>query len=173
VSAAGPRRGYTLDWHGDKLLAQVEAGARRNVETACVYLVGQIKQELSKPGTGRLYKRTKGKKGTKAAKYHRASTAGHRPAPDFDRLRASITYAVSGGRQMKPVANKKGESSDGVERPAATRDQVTGVVGSNVPYAIYLELGTKLMRWRPFLRTGLLKHKAEIARLLGRAVPLK
>jgi HK97 gp10 family phage protein len=47
-------------------------------------------------------------------------------------------------------------------------DNWTAVVGSNLNYARYLELGTRKMAPRPFLRPTLYSMKAEIQRILGK-----
>lgn len=76
---------------------------------------------LSRPGTGRTYKR--GKTVT-----HTASAPGEPPAPDTGRLRASITTEVIRGT-----------------------DEVRGIVTANTEYAAALQLGTEKIRPRPYL----------------------
>lgn len=60
------------------------------------------------------------------------SSAGDPPFKQTGRLRASITH----------------ELLDDAEGPFAR-------VGTNLPYGLYLELGTRRMRPRPFLRRAL------------------
>lgn len=40
-------------------------------------------------------------------------------------------------------------------------------IGTNVEYAHFVEFGTSKMRPRPFLRTALVEHKADILKILG------
>jgi len=68
---------------------------------------------------------------------HVASAPGAAPAVDTGRLRASITYEL-------------GQDGRGL----------VARIGTNVKYAAYLELGTRRMRPRPFLRPALAAAKA-------------
>jgi HK97 gp10 family phage protein len=63
---------------------------------------------------------------------HVASAPGTAPAVDTGRLRASITHEL--GRDSRGLYAR---------------------IGTNVRYAVYLELGTRRMRPRPFLRPAL------------------
>jgi len=58
----------------------------RRLNNACVFLEGEVKRTLSKPGTGRVYYKGRVK--------HRASSPGEPPAVDTGRLRSSITHRV-------------------------------------------------------------------------------
>lgn len=70
---------------------------------------------------------------------HRASAPGDTPARNTGELQRSITYEVR---------------RDG--------DEVYGVIGSSVDYAIHLEFGTSRMAARPFLRPALENNKDKI-----------
>jgi len=103
----------------------------RRLNNACVFLEGEVKRTLSKPGTGRAY--------YKGRVRHIASSPGEPPAVDTGRLRASITHRVE--REGK---------------------HFNGLVGTNVEYAKYLELGTSKIAPRPFLRPTLENNKQRI-----------
>ena len=77
------------------------------------------------------------------------SAPGEFPAVDTGRLRASITHRIEGGGYEK-----------------TTR----GYVGTNVEYAIPLELGTVHMAARPFMTPSLETNREEIKRLIGESM---
>lgn len=70
---------------------------------------------------------------------HVASAPGTAPAVDTGRLRSSITHEI--GRDPRGLVAR---------------------VGTNVRYAVYLELGTRKMRPRPFLRPALQAAKGTV-----------
>lgn len=74
---------------------------------------------------------------------HVASAPGQPPAVDTGRLRASIVPKV------KTIGG-----------------EIVGIVGTNVPYAPYLEFGTSRMAARPFLRRAFKTKGKQIHRLL-------
>jgi len=94
------------------------------------------------------YIKTSMKKGSykpykRGKKIHYSSQPGHPPAVDTGRLRASITYEVM---QMFY--------------------KITGRVGTNVEYARHLELGTKDMQPRPYLRVAIERNKDKLIKIL-------
>ena len=76
------------------------------------------------------------------------SSPGEPPGVDTGRLRASITYEIE-----------------------QILFSITGKIGTNVKYARYLELGTKDMQPRPYLRAAIERNKAEIIKIL--TTPIK
>lgn len=51
------------------------------------------------------------------------------------------------------------------------RGQIIGRVGTNIKYAKFLELGTRLMGKRPFLRPTLQKVQKRVGKILGKKLP--
>jgi hypothetical protein len=84
---------------------------------------------------------TGGKPGTKRKYGSNPSAPGEPPHKQFGHLRRSVAREVVG---------------------------LVGRVGSNLKYARYLELGTKNMAARPWLRRALNEKLAEIRRLVSR-----
>lgn len=123
-----------------RVVQQVRSAPVSLLQAAGVELVGQIKQELSQPGTGRIYRR--------GAITHQASAPGEPPAPDTGQLRNSIQMAVL-------------ESDDGT---AVLR------VGTGLEYAAALEFGTTsagrghttVILPRPFMRPALAKARVRM-----------
>lgn len=73
-------------------LASVIGGGRRPViEQAGLVLEREIKIELSKPGSGRVYPKRRGRG------QHQASAPGQPPAPDLGDLRRTIGREIRGG----------------------------------------------------------------------------
>lgn len=113
-------------------IAKIIEGYAYKVEAAA-------KSLLLIPGSGRLYEPGEYflRRGSKIYHWvrsgppHRASAAGEPPASDTGFLLNSITHQM------------------GVD------EKVYATVGSSLKYAIWLELGTKYMAPRPFLRPAL------------------
>jgi hypothetical protein len=110
----------------------------RIMEQKAYAVENAAKRLLLLPGNGRTYDTTfyrdsagRLRKG-RARVPHTASAPGEPPASDTGRLLTSIHHEMSDG-------------PEGIE----------GRVGSDVEYAVYLELGTRDMLPRPFLRPAL------------------
>lgn len=99
------------------------------------------KRLLSQHGTGRVYKKTK------PNRIHQASAKGEPPAPDTGQLRAALGHEI--GQDADGLYADIGYGVD-PELPIETED------GTRLPdIAEYLELGTRHMEPRPFLRPAL------------------
>lgn len=91
MAFAGLRSTFSLNttsFLGGLQLAKIEYERRANraITKGALFLVGEIKKELSSKGTGKTYRR--------GGKVHVASPPGSPPAVDTGRLRASITHLV-------------------------------------------------------------------------------
>jgi phage gpG-like protein len=127
-----------------RLEATVHAAKLKVVVGVALILVGAIKLELSKPGTGKLRRRGKivkgkvGRSGKSArrsdiSKLDRASAPGEPPAVDTGVLRNSINFEI---QEFGKV-----------------------VVGTANEYAEPLEFGTHAILPRPFMRPALANVK--------------
>lgn len=103
------------------------------------------KRLLSQHGTGRVYKKTK------PNRIHQASAPGEPPAPDTGLLRAALSHEI-------------GQDADGLYadigygiNPESTTEREDDTPIADI--AEYLELGTRHMAPRPFLRPAL--HAAD------------
>ena len=149
-----------IKWYGDKLVSKMEKLQVQALKMCGALLERDIKLSM-KPGTGNEYIR--------GGKIHRASAPGQPPAVDTGRLRASITFNWSGsGRARAPIDNpsKETKPSDSVGEPRAERHAVIVVVGTNVKYGRYLELGTTKIKPRPYLRPALENNRAKFERII-------
>lgn len=113
-----------LDYKKARTLAMKMAMA--GMTEATEYAVGEVKVMLSKPGTGRLYRKRRASGGYI---FHRASSPGQPPAVDTGALRSSIDKRIE---------------AKGLE--------VYGYIGTKLEYALTLEVGGRYVAARPYLR---------------------
>ena len=141
---------FDIKWRGKQVFTRATEVNIIAMKKAGFVVERSVKHLLSKKGTGRTYKRGK--------KIHIASAPGQPPAVDTGILRASIFTDVSIKQD-----NVIGRVGPDVEHIAAGTS-----VGTDVNYGLYLELGTRRMAARPFLRPGLAKSAAQIVRIFRR-----
>lgn len=119
-----------------------------SVKTGAVLLLGAIREELSKPGTGRQYKipvvkrdgtLKKTKRGKQQYRFHRASAPGEPPAVDTGELRRGTVIGLVGGLWR---------------------------VGVTAKYGPGLEYGTLRIKPRPFMAPALARVKDEMGDLV-------
>ena len=129
----------TVKWYGEKLIKEVGLKCFRRMEKACLFLEGDIKKSF-KPGTGRRYRKGKGR-------WHTASAPGRPPAVDEGTMRDSITHEVE--MHGKNIIGRVGST---IKKPN---------------YPLFLEYGTSKMSARPWARVALQRNKKTLARILG------
>ena len=122
--------------------ALIETGAR---------LVEKVRASMT-PGTGRTYKWKGGQ--------HTASAPDQPPAPFSRRLHDSISYHTTFGD--KSSVGQEAEDGDGIKKPQQAMGGHSVVIGTNVPYALDLEIGTKNVSMRPYLWPALKRSMADI-----------
>lgn len=128
----------------EQLLHSKEGPVGRDLERRAVDVEAAGKRLLSQHGTGRIYKLTKPRR------IHQASAPGEPPAPDMGHLRAALGHSV--GHDGEDLYADVGY---GVDVTAPLEDNRTSVA----KVAEYLELGTRHIEPRPFLRPAL--HAAD------------
>jgi len=129
-----------------ELNKKIAAGLRAGLVAFQLVQSRSLRALLSKPGTGRDYRISAGKKSgrnKRARGIHRASAPGFPPAVNTNRLRASWAVAAGG-----TTVNR----TDGFLNFFSTGTTMRYVFGSNVPYAPMLEYGTRNMKRRPYLK---------------------
>lgn len=82
-----------------------------------------------------------------------------RPNIDTGLLRNSITFAVSGGHAA--ISNYKSDdgSASGVYSGTLPDGEKAVYIGTNVEYAIFVEMGTRHAKAYPFLRPAATGHR--------------
>ena len=140
-----------IKWYDKELLEMVNSKGTDAIKKGCFMVEGDAKRSM-KPGSGREYKRPGGK-------IHHASAAGQPPAVDTGRLRASVSSNWHGSGMERGKVDSQAEPDDGVGQPDK---ELTGVVGTNVDYGRYMEMGTVKLKPRPYLRPALEKNRSKI-----------
>ncbi len=145
-----------VEWQGEHIMKLATKANTDAMKKATFFLEGEVKKVLSGKGSGLLYKRRK-KKGK--GQFHRASVAGKPPALDIGTLMNSMT-SVTEVKQLEIT----GFVGSDLQKMAAKSD-----VGTDLEYGIYLELGTKNMQPRPFLRPTLKANGKKILEFFKKA----
>lgn len=114
----------------------------RDIEQRVIRGEAMAKRLLSMHGTGRTYKKTK------PNRIHQASAPGEPPAPDTGLLRAAVGHAV--GTDADGIYGEFGIATG--DTPAATERENDTTLSD---IGVYLELGTRRMLPRPWLRPSL------------------
>lgn len=130
---------YKIRWYGSQVLTLATRANKDAMHKATFLVERDVKQSFPKVGSGRIYSKGKGK-------IHIASRPDEPPAIDTGNLRASIQSKV----QVRGI-------------------NVIGEVGSDMPYSLYLELGTRTMAKRPYLMPMVRKDKRKINDIFKRA----
>jgi hypothetical protein len=122
----------------DDLGLRLRGIVRDDLERRAINVESTCKRLLRMHGTGRVYTQLFRRKNGKLYVFgsrvpHQASAPGAPPAADTGRLLGSIKHEL-------------GEDAEGLYAK----------IGTDVAYALYLELGTRYMAPRPFLRPALL-----------------
>lgn len=136
-----------VDWDQDAADRRVRAWAVRALNAAAVVVVNTAKANLSTSGTGRrgagggIVRHT----GGTARRVYGAfrSRPGEFPYKQTGRLRASVAYEVD-------------------------ENNLVARIGTNVKYGRWLELSTRRLAARPWLRPSLAMATPQVRRILSR-----
>ena len=165
-----------IQWDSTKVFDKTKTKVEKGLLKVAAQMTGDIKRSMRGYGSySRLdtQEAVKGVRRTKTNRRHYPSPPGSPPAVDYGRLRASISFNWSGSGKTQGDTDSfsapSGKASgvrDGVGEPASKQDQITVVVGTNVEYGGFLELGTSKIQPRPYLRPILEKYRSQIISLL-------
>lgn len=131
-----------MQWD-ESYVREVERTVAARVQAAGYHLVSRIRENISVPSRTVKLREGKGGKVKKVLGPRGSSRSrpGEFPHKDFGRLRQSIA------QQHFP-------------------DEARSIVGTNLPYGKFLELGTSKMAARPFLRRTLAEEKETIRQMI-------
>lgn len=135
-------------WHGDAVRKAIQAEMVKRLSAVGVLGANYAKELISVPGDARQ-RDEKGRilKGQKKLPKRR-SRPGDPPYKQTGHLRRSVAWEVN--------------ASDRLVR-----------IGTNLKYGLYLELGTRKMAARPWLRRMLIEKRAYFKRLLTAPMKLR
>ena len=152
---------FTLAWHGREFFGEATKAVKDAMTVAAITVESKAKKIM---GTGASMfdprGNTKIRRGKRA--FHRPSAPGFPPAVDTGVLRASISHKVT--VKNNNVMGFVGSDIDKIARSPKTE------AGTDVEYGFYLEVGTKNMEKRPWLRPALRQSEKTIKRVLKEAV---
>jgi hypothetical protein len=143
-----------VKWNGDKVIAQLEGTAQRAVKKGLLLIGNEVKDSMRR--TPRmLYTRYKKRAGASRyrrgarkgrfieSRFHHPSPPGYPPAVDTGRLIGSVSWSTSWAGPTVGVTSGAASAIDGVTQPQSEGPHTfVGAVGSRVPYAALLEIGS-------------------------------
>jgi len=144
-----------VNWHGDQWKKQFRSEMRKRTQAAAIRLDARIKADISQAGTletrggGGRDRHGRFLKGAGRIYNFTHSAPGNPPYKQRGHLRRSMTHELV-------------DQGQGV---------VIGRVGTNLKYGRYLELGTRKMKARPFLRPALRRYGPELRAILTKTFP--
>jgi HK97 gp10 family phage protein len=138
--------------------ALIRGGLRVEAEAKKSMRAGSFTSAI---GTGKraTLRGKSGKRGRRRV-LHFPSNPGRPPAPDSGRLRASVSTNWTGNSRSARV-DAKATMRDGMRQPRAM-GRFFVVVGTNVDYGRFTELGTRRMKPRPWLRPAFRRNRNRI-----------
>jgi hypothetical protein len=166
-------QGGSIEWNGEELIAAATQANVNAMTKAAITVQATAKKMIGGTGSGRLYRRRKqkGKRGSfRASDFHRASAPGRPPARDSGILANSVTYQVRLGTKAgtKDIINKSDLIVVGTVGPDI--DKIKSQSPRTDPdYGYFLEVGTKDIAKRPWLKPSLIKSRRKILRFFKQA----
>ena len=135
-----------------------------------------VRNKLSQPGTGRIYRIGTGKRKPRNLReqgLHRASAPGQPPAVDTGRLRQSWAIGTIGKGKLIDASQKFGRGKVQSEQGLAvigfqsTPRSISFVYGSNLKYARALEYGSRRnLLPRPYVRPSIRGVEPQASKIL-------
>ena len=146
---------FDLAWHGREFFQLATKETVKAMETAGRFVENRAKKIMGKgaskfSATGN----TKKKKGKSA--FHRPSAPGFPPAVEEGILRTSVSH----------VTKVRGLTVNGFVGSDKDKIKAKAEAGTDVEYGFYLEVGTKNMEARPWLRPALRASEKGILNIL-------
>ena len=141
------------NWRGKQVFTLATEHNLIAMKKAALVVERDVKTHFTTDGTGRSSRRTK------TGKRHFASLPGQPPAVDTGVLRASIMGQAK--IEGIGITGKVGPDIDHIRAEAPA--------GTDVEYGYYLELGTKKMKARPYLRPSLRRTAKKVKQIFDKA----
>jgi hypothetical protein len=137
----------SLRWHGDAVQGRIRAEMKRRISYCCLLVLNWAKQLINVEGTAK------------------SKAAGKRNAKgQFLKGSGKLAYGANPSKPGEPPHKQTGRLLGSVAFEVS--DDLEGRVGTNLKYGRWLELGTRLMAARPWLRRALKECQAQILAVL-------
>lgn len=142
-----------VNWYGEQIKGQIQAELKRRINRCCILVYNWAKELINIDGTG-----------------VRAKSGGGRDAKGrfLKQKKAGLIYGANPSKPGEPPRKQRGRLLGSVAFEVV---DLVGRVGTNLKYGRWLELGTRLMEARPWLRRALNECKDEILKILS--APMK
>ena len=132
-----------MKWHGEEAMRRIRTEAGNRVDMAARFVRDRAKELVSRDQPVRIYAKSAGR----SRRGLDPSKPGEPPKKVSGHLRINIKKDMD-------------------------RARIEARVGTNVPYGKWLELGTRKMAPRPWIRAALVRNAAEIQRRFGIGVKI-
>lgn len=142
---------YVVKWHGKKVFTTITKANVKAMIKSAQLVQRYVKEHWTLQGDYRPYKRGK--------KVHWSSRPSKPPALDLGHLRSSIMTEVT--ESAGQVIGKVGPDGEYIAARVPT--------GTDINYGLYMELGTKNIEPRPFLRPALKRNQVKIEKIFREA----
>ena len=153
-------------WKGDQVQKQIQAEMARRLKAAAYLVTNRAKELLSVEGTGvRVHEPGQGRgRNGKTGRYQkRKGKLVETPAGS----RAKRVYGAFPSAPGEPPRKQTGVLRGSVTWELVQQGmKATARVGTNIVYGKYLELGTRKMKPRPWLRRALREVKDQIQAII-------
>ena len=143
----------SFKWEGEAFKRAMRAEMVRRINTSCYLVLGHAKQLINVEGT------TKSKAAGKRDKHGR-----------FLKGSGRLIYGANPSAPGEPPHKQRGRLLASVAKDVDPAS-LTGRVGTNLKYGLFLELGTRLMAARPWLRRSLAERREQVKAILS--APMK
>lgn len=146
-----------ISWHGREFFTLATKETVKAMTKAALLVERRAKKVMGK-GASKFSVKTDTKSKRGKTSFHRPSAPGFPPAVDTGVLRASISHKVNvKGLNVNAFV---GSDTDKIRSNPKTE------AGTDVEYGFYLEIGTRHMEARPWLRPTLRASERDILRIL-------
>ena len=149
-----------INWFGREFLLEVTEANEAAMRKATLVVERTAKKSF---GTGATQINTKIRRGQN---FHRPSAPGQPPAVDFGILKSSVVSVID---TKNDVNGFVGSDIGLIKKKLQLKPGVIKRIQSAVQYGFFLEVGTKNMHARPWLRPALRKSHAKILRIFQKA----
>jgi hypothetical protein len=170
---------FELKWHGDDFLEFAGKINKSAMRAAALEVEREAKLSFGKGASMPFLRFGASSTGatirkTKSGKRHRVSAPGFPPNVNLGILKSSVAHKIIGisqglSNRSKIVEGFVGNDIVKIAQKLRKRKRKIRNMRRAVEYGFYLEVGTKNMQPRPWLRPALLKASPEILKIFRKA----